>query len=267
MTETWIPGATRILGPGWKQGYWGIPSRSLAQIEAEIKHSVEGTWQGALNVLNGGVTVSWTFLVPRAPIGAVRYAQHYPLESITYHAGVRGDMETVTDLIGNLTMVGIEHAGRAGQPLTQHQLDVTVEISQFLRDHTGAGNKPPALRVNLYEHKWVRATACPSDRVQWPYIIDQLTPAPPPPPPPPEEEKKMFTLVRVDGTRPVYEFNGAEFTHLVSGAAVVAAGYPANWGSTVVVIAKSDRGNILHPVGDKQLPVHFPNGLSAVTNL
>jgi hypothetical protein len=260
MTETWIPGATRIPGPGWKQGYWGIPSRSLAQIEAEIKHSVEGTWQGALNVLNGGVTVSWTFLVPRAPVGAVRYAQHYPLESITYHAGVRGDMETVTDLIGNLTMVGIEHAGRAGQPLTQHQLDVTVEISQFLRDHTGAGNKPPALRVNLYEHKWVRATACPSDRVQWPYIIDKLTPAPPPPPPPPPpEEEQEVVLVRVRDKRPVFAFNGCYFDHVVNGDAATAA-YGKDWGKKVVIIEPGDKGNIMHPYGDKHLPVHYVEG-------
>ena len=77
----------------------------------------------------------------------------------------------------------------------------------------------------------------------------------------------LFTLVRVDGTRPVYEFNGAQFTHLVSGAAVVAAGYPKNWGPTVKIIAPNDRGNILHPGGDKQLPVIFPNGLREVTNL
>ena len=264
MAETWIPGAARVPGPAWKQGYGWIPRRSLAQIEGDIKHSAEGSYQGTLNVLNGSRQASWTFTVPKIQIGGVRFAQHYPLESITWHAGVAGDANPQTDITGNIALIGIEHAGMAGETLTPHQIAMTIEISQFLRDHTRAGISPPELRNNLWEHKWMKATACPSDRIPWAPIIAGLqAPAPPPPPPPPPEEE-MYTLVKVKGFRAVYEFNGGQFTHLISGAAVVAAGYGTSWSSKVVELEPNDRGNILHPHGDKQLPVIFPNGLKEV---
>jgi hypothetical protein len=260
MSETWIPGATRIPGPSWKQGYWGIPRRSLAQIEGDIKHSAEGSWQGLLNILAGGLELSWTFSVPRAPIGNVRYAQHYGLESITYHAGVKGDMSTVTELIGNLTLVGIEHAGRAGTPLTAHQVAVTIEISDFLRDHTFAGSNPPELAVNLWEHGWLLPTACPSNRVPWATIIAALQPAPPPPPPPPPPvlEEEMILVSTTDDNR-VFAFDGASFSHIPGGKFAEAA-WGHDWANKVQQIPTANKSDPRHPYGDAKLPVFYPRG-------
>lgn len=172
MSETWLSWCEKIPGPAWKQGYFGIPNRPLSLIEGDVKHSAEGGWAALLNEINHPTRQSsWTFAVRKD--GHV--VQHYPLESVTWHCGKPGDLHTETELIGNAALVGIEHEGRAGEPLTSKQIESTVRISRDLRALTFAGANPPELAVNLWEHNWIsNVTSCPSNRVPWDVILEQL---------------------------------------------------------------------------------------------
>ena len=163
MTETWLDFCARRPGPSWKVGYPGVSRRTLAQIEGEVDHSMEGYRRGAYAVLDGIRQASWTFSVYR--VGPPE--QHYPLEAIPWHAGLPGDRRQDTSLIGNLTLVGMEHEGLR-EPLTESQFAWSVRISRAIRDLCpSVGARPPALRANLFEHNWLSATNCPSGRIPW----------------------------------------------------------------------------------------------------
>jgi hypothetical protein len=125
---------------------------------------MEGTQAGAYSVLDGPAQSSWTFSLPKfsEPI------QHYSLEEITWHAGLPGDRRHDTSLIGNLTLVGKEHEGKAGEPWTENQVYWSAKIDVALRELCPAfGANPPTLRKNMWEHRWLSATSCPSGRNPW----------------------------------------------------------------------------------------------------
>jgi hypothetical protein len=160
---TWLSFCARRPGPGWKQGY-GTGDRTLAQIEGVVDHSMEGSQAGAYSVLDGPAQSSWTFSLPKfsEPV------QHYRLEKITWHAGLPGDRRHDTSLIGNLTLVGKEHEGKAGEPWTENQVYWSAKIDVALRELCPAfGANPPTLRKNMWEHRWLSATSCPSGRNPW----------------------------------------------------------------------------------------------------
>jgi hypothetical protein len=160
---TWLSFCARRLGRDWKQGY-GTGDRTLAQIEGVVDHSMEGSMAGAYSVLDGPAQSSWTFSLPThsEPI------QHYSLEKITWHAGLPGDRRQDTSLIGNLTLVGKEHEGVAGEPWTENQVYWSAKIDVALRALCPAfGANPPTLRKNMWEHNWLSATSCPSGRNPW----------------------------------------------------------------------------------------------------
>ncbi|KKN25153.1 hypothetical protein LCGC14_0887620 [marine sediment metagenome] len=160
---TWLSFCARYPGPEWKQGY-GTGPRTLVQIEGVVDHSMEGPMAGAYSVLNGPRQSSWTFSIPkvREPI------QHYPLKAITWHCGLPGDRRADTSLIGNLTLVGKEHEGRAGEPWTENQIFWSAKIDVALRRLCPTfGANPPTLRLNMWEHNWLSATSCPSGRNLW----------------------------------------------------------------------------------------------------
>ena len=176
--ETWLPWAIRHPGPVQKVGYDGGATRSLAEIEGEVKHSSEGTLAGALAELAKlDRTASWHLTI--AKTGVVY--QHYPLEAITWHAGLPGDRRFDTSLLGNLTLIGEEYEGggpgNMGEPLTAKQLETSIRVSEFVRTvcpHVAAS--PPTLRLNLWEHGWLSPTSCPSGRIPWDRIITALEP-------------------------------------------------------------------------------------------
>jgi hypothetical protein len=178
MTETYIPWATRRPGPWAKTGYPSASTRTLAQIEGEVKHSMEGSLQAGFGELDKLTRqASWHFSISK--IGLLY--QHYPLEAVCWHAGGPGDMQADTALIGNLTLIGVEHEGVAGEPLTPAQLATTIRLSEDVRGLCPlVGMFPPTLRRNLWEHGWLSQTACPSGRIPWPTIIAALmAPVPP----------------------------------------------------------------------------------------
>jgi hypothetical protein len=169
--ETWLPWCERIDGPRWKQGYPGIPNRTLNDIEGEVKHSAEGPFSALLAEINHATrTASWTFSIREDG----HTVQHYPLEAITWHCGVEGDFDTITDLIGNLTLAGEEYAGKKGTALTASQNNASLRISRDIRRLTPTGLLPAELKVNLWEHGWLSVTSCPNDRVDWPLHLAAL---------------------------------------------------------------------------------------------
>jgi hypothetical protein len=160
---TWLSFCARRPSRDWKTGY-GTGDRTLAQIEGVVDHSMEGSMAGAYSVLDSSAQSSWTFSLPKAgePI------QHYSLEKITWHAGLPGDRRQDTSLIGNLTLVGKEHEGVAGEPWTENQLHWSAKIDVACRALCPAfGANPPILRKNMWEHRWLSATSCPSGRNPW----------------------------------------------------------------------------------------------------
>jgi len=174
MSETWLPGVERQQGPHWKQGYPGIPNRAMEAIEGEVNHSAEGSMAALLaEIQNLTRQASWTFSIDVDG----RIVEHYPLESITWHAGRKGDLDPDTEITGNIALLGKEHAGRKGTPLTAAQEDASVSITKFVRATALAGDNPPELAVNLWEHNWINPnTACPSGRINWDTYMAKLSP-------------------------------------------------------------------------------------------
>lgn len=174
MTETWLTFAIRRDGPASKQGYSGAPSRTLADIEGEVKHSTEGPLSAAFGELDRlDRRASWTFTIDA---NGTAY-QHFPLESITWHCGVLGDRSVDTSLVGNLTLVGEEHVDRIGgihlTVLTPAARASSVRITQEIRRLCPrVAANPPMLRRNLWEHTWLSQTACPSGLIPW---VEMLT--------------------------------------------------------------------------------------------
>lgn len=172
MTVTWLPFAVRRPGPVQKQGYPHVLGRSLDQIEGEVKHSTEGPLAAALGELDKLTRqASWTFTLPKEdpPL------QHYPLEAITWHSGLPGDRKADTSLIGNLTLVGLEHVDYPDNKLSANQVHWTTEITKAIRRLCPrVAANPPTLRVNLWEHNWLSPTSCPSGLIPWQRIIEGL---------------------------------------------------------------------------------------------
>ncbi|KKN21879.1 hypothetical protein LCGC14_0921080 [marine sediment metagenome] len=196
---TWLSFCARRPGPSWKVGY-GTGDRTLDEIEGVVDHSEEGSQAGAYSVLDGPEQSSWTFSLPKVgePI------QHYPLEQITWHAGLPGDRRHDTSLIGNLTLVGKEHEGSAGEPWTANQLHWSAKIDVAVRALCPAfGANPPTLRKNMWEHRWLSATSCPSGRNPWNAkfaLINEWEN--------PIEEGDMAKLIQRGGTGPVFVTDG-----------------------------------------------------------
>ncbi len=171
MASTWLPFATRRPGPAWKVGYGTLKATALSEKEGEVKHSMEGTLAGALGVLDGSSQASWHLSIPKSgpPL------QHYPLEALTWHAGVKGDRRQDTSLIGNLTLIGEEHEDYPTNALNANQIGWAIKISEEIRRRCPrVAARPPTLRVNLWEHNWLSATSCPSGLIPWAVIIAGL---------------------------------------------------------------------------------------------
>lgn len=174
MKNPWLPFAHKNPGPANKGGYgpnWS--SRTQAETEGGVYHDAGGGWAALIGELwLDGRRACWNASVPTEPfyVNGVWYdcAQHYPLwgdGSITWHCGVVGDLETRTEVVGNLALVGIEFArppGNAPAPWTDHQLKVAIKIQQYI-DRP----EPFELGRNAFEHGWLYATACPSNRNRW----------------------------------------------------------------------------------------------------
>lgn len=191
MSGTWLDFCRRRDGPVSKQGYATALARKLTAIEGIVSHSMEGFRAGAYSVLDDpNRRSSWTFSVYQAQNSPSE--QHYPLESVTWHAGT---------FDGNVLYVGIEHEGVKGQPLTDWQVDQTVKIQKAILDL--CPKVQPVRKVGLWEHKEVGLTSCPNDRIPWERIVPALT----------EEETDMKAIVIINskGTQAMLAADGRKY--------------------------------------------------------
>jgi hypothetical protein len=167
-----MPGAVKKLGPSDKVGY---PSGSKGPKRGDAKHSAEGTGAGLLSVLRGPRRASWHFSVLKSGI----IWQHYAIDVHCWHAG---DTDDDDDVRANIDLIGIEHEGLAGQPLTAEQTAATIEITKFCADYFNRNVAyarfpvQPSDGWTLVEHNEVSNTytACPSDRIPWDDVLEGL---------------------------------------------------------------------------------------------
>ena len=177
---TWCPFAERRDGPTSKVGYSGALGITAPK-RGEIKHSAEGGLAGAFGVLDAANDASWHFT-----IAYDRIYQHYPVEANCWHGNDTDDDQAVR---ANIDLVGVEHLGKAGEALTQFQLDATVKLTQWLAALAGRSTYtrwPTQTGWVLAEHRELgnTPTACPSARIPWVKVMEMLAPTPPPPPAP-----------------------------------------------------------------------------------
>lgn len=176
----WLDWCIRRPGSLAKTGYAGINSRLASQVEGEVKHSAEGHLEALLGELDRpSRQASWHFSVAKSGV----VYQHYPIfgeGSVTWHCGLPGDRSFDTSFIGNITLVGEEYEGGGpnspGEPLTESQYAASLRLSRDIRalcPHVGAS--PPALRRSLWEHNWLSSTSCPSGRIPWDRLVQDLT--------------------------------------------------------------------------------------------
>jgi hypothetical protein len=203
----WLDWCVWLPGPVQKTGYGDTHSRTAEEVEGEVKHSMEGYHVGAISRLmtpynpdDRYTWASWHFSIPKYGFPW----QHYPIfgpHSICWHCGLPGDRRRDTSLVGNLTLVGIEHEDAPDDLLNDNQVYWTARISAAIRrlcPHAGA--RPPALRVNLWEHRWLAPTECPSGLIPWREVIQLLGP---------QEDDMLYAIIRDDGqSRGVYATNG-----------------------------------------------------------
>lgn len=168
--DEWCPFAVRRDGPDRKVGYPAYGTSGPKR--GEVKHSAEGRWGGIHQVLDGTRPASWQFT-----IGYDRIEQHYPLSTHCWHAG---DVDDDGGVAANLELIGVEHLGVTGEPLTEWQVDATVRVTkwasaQFMRDSYDLYPKQDRVWT-LAEHNQVSnlPTACPSGRIPWLRILRML---------------------------------------------------------------------------------------------
>ena len=157
---TWYPDASRVLGPASKRLPGANPAAGV------VCHSAEGYRAGLHAVLRetsgAKARTAWHFSVMQD--GSVE--QHYPITAVLGHcADWGGDADGVD---GNGTLVGIEHEGVAGEPLTEAQRESSVALVGWIARERGW---IPERRKTLWEHREISdtGTACPSDRIPWAY--------------------------------------------------------------------------------------------------
>ena len=190
MADLWMPGAIKVPGHPDKVGYTAFGTRGPKR--GDVKHSAEG-WATYLKFLieTALAIKSWTFTTLLS--GTIW--QHYPIDAHCWHAG---DTDDDDDVRANIELVGIEHEGLVGTPLTAEQTQATVAITKFCAEYfersAAYARFPvqPSDGWTLVEHTQVSNTytACPSDRIPWDDILELLT----------VEEDDMFArIIRKEG--------------------------------------------------------------------
>ena len=173
----WMPGAVIVPGHPEKIGYQRLGFGSRGPKRGDVKHSAEG-WASYLKFLikTRLAIKSWHFTLLLS--GTIW--QHYPIDAHCWHAG---DTDDDDDVRANIELVGIEHEGLVGTPLTAEQTQATVEITKFCAEYfersAAYARFPvqPSDGWTLVEHTEVSNafTACPSDRIPWDDILELLT--------------------------------------------------------------------------------------------
>jgi len=182
----WCPWAIRRDGPADKQGYGSVTSTLK---RGEIKHSMVGSFDAAMNVLDSTSRVSWHFSGKKDGL----IFQHYGLSAVCWHGGTRANNERY---------IGVEHEGGGptnfSEPLTEAQISSTSALTAWLAEQFGFmlyARYPDQIGAwELTEHREVHATACPSSRIPWQEVMRRLQE-------PEIEEDCMQIYTQPDGNR------------------------------------------------------------------
>lgn len=153
MRERWYPAATRHPGPSWKV-------RGSSAVRGFVGHSAEGPLHALFSELaRTDRDAAWHFSIAKDG----RVYQHFAVDQMVWHGGSARAHQ----------MVGAEHEGVAGQPLTAAQRDASVALVRWLGAEWGWGTLKR--RVNLWEHREVsdRVTQCPSGRIPWAAYVSE----------------------------------------------------------------------------------------------
>ena len=146
---------------------YGYPRGVLKQMEGagEFWHSMVGSLAAVKNrFLNPAEEASAHFLYPREGIPT----QMVDSGDAAWHSG---------NYLANLHFHGFEFEGGAygnlSEPLTENQIEWGIKITRWLRD---VHNTPKVYvrRETLWEHNEVQATSCPSGRIPWERLIQEL---------------------------------------------------------------------------------------------
>lgn len=146
--------------PGPRGKLWLDPNL----MNGVILHSAEGYEAGLWSQLdNVDVDSQGNYLIPASWHFSIMYDgrvfQHYPINESPWHAGSRA---------WNTRLIGIEHEGVAGEPLTPDQQNESFELVMWIAQQ---GLWTPSRDIyyrTLYEHNEVNPqTDCPSERIDW----------------------------------------------------------------------------------------------------
>lgn len=193
----------------WQPGpTWKVWSEDNA-IAGVIEHSMEGEDEGAWSVLNGDTQASWHFSVMYD--GAV--FQHYGLSSTPWHAGSKAQ---------NIRLIGVEHEGRKGEPLTPAQLKASVALTRWIARQGGWRMERGK---TLFEHREVSNTTCPNGRIPWEYYTE-------------EDDVEVIKFVNLDEINAVKDAMRATVDDGVQFVGQIVAGYnvPAGYKAIIAVV-------------------------------
>jgi uncharacterized coiled-coil protein SlyX len=116
-----------------------------------VNHSAEGYFGASPSSVMRARGNSWHLTIYRS--GHV--VQSYPLEALCWHAGSKA----------NYRYIGIEHEGKAGEPLTTAQLASSIKVNAEIARLRGWASVRRG--VTGFEHNDFMATSCPSGRIPW----------------------------------------------------------------------------------------------------
>ena len=171
-SQGWLDVAEKRPGPGRKTSGLRSETRGF------FGHSAVADFATMMNILDGPREASWTF----SNTYRGKLYQHFPVGVKTWHATV-----------ANGWGVALEHEGgrpgKLSEPITPEQIETDAVVVAALRERYGwVTLSRTGPKQNLWEHREVQATACPSGRLDdaWVEIMRRaLTP---------EEEEDMLYL-------------------------------------------------------------------------
>lgn len=155
-----------VKDPGPDNKKWG----DVNSLEAVFFHSAVGTYGGTINRVMGPDEISVTGVVDFDG----KLCQFY---SVTDSPWANGSHDW------NKRALGIEFAGGYNgdghwekEPITDKQVETAVRILRDLSDFKKVPYSYWQRPSTLKEHREVYPTACPSNRIRWTDILNQLNP-------------------------------------------------------------------------------------------
>lgn len=177
-----------IWRPTTKFGYPSATTHTKG-VKRVIIHSAEGYRSAMFGVLDGSRQASWHFSMMQN--GEVY--QHINTSNIAWTAG---------SFEANDGSIQFEEEGKKGEALTSPQYVSTIALLDWVFEGYNIGE--PNRSTNLREHNEFSDTSCPSNRIPWTQLIEDLIPV--------EEnvtKETEMVLIRVDDGRPeVYSWGG-----------------------------------------------------------